>query len=212
MRTQIICIILALLTLNLPAQETVPADEMQSRNMIVKINETAAALRSMKCEFVQTKHLSLLNEKMVSTGQMHYKQENLLRWEYLRPYTYTFVFSNNRVMLRSSQKTDVIDVKANRLFQEITRIMVNSVTGKCLSDQKEFQVTMYLRGDQWIAKLIPQKKEIKQLFSSISLCFDPGKAMVSEVEMTEKSGDITHITLENIKINIPLDESIFDIH
>lgn len=212
MKTYIICILLSLLSLNVFAQEIVKVDEAQSKTMITKINHTAAALQSMKCEFVQTKHLSLLNEKMISTGQMHYTQENKLRWEYTKPYAYTFILSNNKVMLQSSQKTDVIDVKSNKLFQEITRIMMNSVTGKSLTDNEDFQVTMYKQDKQWIAKLVPQKKEIKQMFSLITLYFDPIKTMVSEVEMTEKSGDITHIALKNIQTNIPLNESIFTIN
>lgn len=212
MNTRIIGLLFMLLAQNIAAQEMIKADETQSRDMIAEINQKAAELQSMKCEFVQTKHLSLLNEKMVSTGQMHYKQEKMLRWEYFQPYTYTFVLSEDKVMLRSSQKTDVIDVKTSRMFQEITRIMMNSVTGKSLTDKKDFQVNMYTRNKQWIAKLIPQRKEIKQMFSAITLYFDPEKAMVSEVEMTEKSGDITHIVLENIQTNIPLDEGIFNIH
>lgn len=184
-------------------------DEAQQREIIGKINKAAAEMRSMESDFIQTKHISLMNERMVSEGRMVYSQGNKLRWEYVSPYKYTFILNGSSVTLKSEKRTDVIDIESNKIFQEIARIMMNSVTGKSLSDASDFKVLISDRGSEWIADLIPQKKEMKQMFKSVVLHFDKSAGVVKTIELLEKSGDKTVIELKNIKKNVTTDEKAF---
>lgn len=190
-------------------QELKEVDEARRREIIREVDKAASSLKTMQCDFVQTKRLSMLNEKIIAHGKMYYLRPGLLRWEYTRPYTYTFVLNGSKVMLKSAQKKDLIDVKSSRLFQEIVRIMMNSVTGKCLSEADDFRVTIHSGTDTWIARLTPQKKEMKQMFRHIVLHLDRSRMLVNAVEMVEKSGDTTLIELKNIRTNAPVDEKIF---
>jgi len=193
------------------SQDLKPVSVAQQKNMIQRISQTASSLKTIQCDFEQTKNLSLLNDKMVSKGKMYYKQDRLLRWEYDTPYNYTFILNGTRVMLKSANKTNIVDVKSSRLFQEIARIMMNSVTGKCLTENSDFKVVLFAKGNEWIARLFPQKKEMKQIFKMITLHFNPNVSMVSEVEMLENSGDITQIILKNIHSNVTINEKIFSV-
>ena len=58
-----------------------------------QIESAAVSMKTMQCDFVQTKYLRMLNDKMVSTGKMYYQQSDKLRWEYTSPYTYAFVLN-----------------------------------------------------------------------------------------------------------------------
>lgn len=176
-----------------------------------KINTVASQLQSMQCDFVQTKHLKMLNDKMVANGKMYYSRGNKLRWEYVAPYTYTFILNNTKVILSKGDRNDVIDVNQSKVFREIARIMMNSVVGKCLDDEKDFQTSITATQTEWIATLIPQNKNMKQMFSKIVLHFNINKAMVSTVEIIEKNGDRTVIELKNVITNQPIDESVFAI-
>ena len=53
----------------------------QRQSVIAKINKSVSSISSMICDFTQTKTLSLLNDRMVSSGKMYYKRTNKLRWE-----------------------------------------------------------------------------------------------------------------------------------
>jgi outer membrane lipoprotein carrier protein len=196
---------------SLLAQDLKAAGEDLKKTMIERINRTASSLETMQCEFEQTKYLSLLNDKMVSKGKMYYKQGNLFRWEYNTPYNYIFILNGTKVILKSSRKKDEIDVRSSRLFGEIANIIVNSVTGKCLAGGTDFKVTLFAGGHEWIAHLVPSKKEMKQMFDAITISFDPVVPMVSKVEMKEKSGDTTLILLKNIRSNIAIDENVFNL-
>ena len=181
------------------------------QEIIEKINSEAMKLASMQCEFVQTKKVVLLNDRMVSKGKMFYKQSNKLRWEYTTPYTYVFVLNGSKISFGKNQQ-DVIDVNQSRVFKEIASIMMNSVVGKCLSDKKSFKTTIKVSNSEYIATLIPRTKEIKRLFNTIILHFDKQQSFVVRVELIEKNGDVTTIDLKNIKKNNPVNDQVFSIH
>lgn len=176
-----------------------------------KICQIASSMKTMQCDFIQTKHLKMLNDDMVSKGRMYYQQSNRLRWEYTTPYTYTFIINNDKVLLKNSQRNDVIDVNKNKLFKEIARIMMNSVVGNCLNDEKSFKSSISVSGGEWVATLLPQRKDMKQMFQKIVLHFSQKQAMVTQVELIEKNGDKTIIDLKNIRTNEAISNSMFTI-
>lgn len=188
------------------------ASAQNSEAIIGEINRAAAAMQSLECDFTQTKYISLMNDKMVSVGRMVYRQSDRLRWEYSSPYSYIFILNGSSVTLKSGAKTDVIDIRTNRIFSEIARIMMNSVTGKCLTDSTEFKVSISADSREYVARLTPQKKEMKQMFSSIVLHFDRTAEVVQTIELHERSGDRTIIELKNIKKNRTVNEELFTVN
>jgi len=166
-----------------------------------RIAEAAQAMTSMQCDFVQTKQLRVLNDKMVSEGRMCYSRNDKLRWEYVKPYQYTFIMNGDRVLLKNRERSDVINIQQNKLFREIARIMMSSVVGSCLTDNRTFKVSLQEKSVEWSATLIPQRKDMKQMFQRIVLRFDQRQATVYRVELVERNGDLTTIDLKNIRKN-----------
>lgn len=204
----ILTVLLAAMSASVFAQRTMIVEPERS-HIIEVINDEASSIHSLSCDFIQTKQLSLMNEKMESKGKMQYAQTDKLRWEYISPYSYIFILNGTSVTLKSTKKTDVIDVASNKIFQDIARIMMDSVTGKCLTDTSDFKSTLYVDGDEWIAELYPQKKEMKQMFKIIVLHFDRKDRIVKTIELQEKTGDTTLIALNNIEKNKTVNEAVF---
>lgn len=204
----LITILFLLTSVVLPIQSQT-VNETKAKQMLNKI---AVDTKSIQCDFIQTKHLKMLNDKLVSKGKMFYQQGNKLHWEYTNPYQYTFILNNNQVLIRNNNHSDVIDVQQNKLFKEIARIMMNSVVGKCLNDEKDFKSSITDNSNEWIAQLLPLKKSMKQMFSNIELHFSKSNSMISKVIITEKNGDKTVIELKNIKKNASINSNIFQIN
>ena len=173
-----------------------------------RINAVAAQMKTMECDFVQTKTVKMLNSKLVSRGKMYYQQPGKLRWQYLSPYQYTFVLNGNQVKLKSQGRNDVIDVEQNKMFKEITRIMMNSVVGKCVDSSRDFKVSLSCSGNNWKAAMAPQSKTMKTDVSVHRRGFQPQRGMVSAVQLVEKNGDKTVIVLKNIKTNQSIHASL----
>ncbi len=188
-----------------------PLSTAQQREVIAKINKATSGLKSMSCTFTQTKHLSLLSDKMVSEGKMCYKQPDRLRWEYTSPYQYIFIFNGTKVYVGNKSRKDVIDTGSNKLFKEVARIMMSTVTGTALSNTADFSVKVEDGKTLWNVTLVPKKKEMKKMFTRIVLSFSKSDLMISEINLHEKNNDRTNIRLRNIKNNIAINENLFAI-
>lgn len=185
--------------------------QQQKQDVITRINKAAAGLKSMNCSFTQTKYLSLLSDKMVSEGKMSYKQSNKLRWEYTSPYQYLFIFNGTKVYVGNKSRKDVIDTQTNKVFKEVARIMMSTVTGTALSNSSDFSIDVADGKSVWKVTLRPKKKEMKKMFTKIELSFNKSNLMIAEINIYEKNNDRTNIRLKNISTNASINESLFTI-
>lgn len=206
---RVLMVVCMLTALTLHAQNMQKVSEAQKQTMIEKINQTAAGIHTIECGFTQVKSLRFLNDKMTSQGKMYFDGSGKLRWEYVTPYSYTFILNGQKVNIKSAKSSQTIDIRQSKLFQSIAQVMMNSVTGKSLATNGDFECVMYVKGDEWIASLLPKKKEMKKMFKDIRLHFSSKRQMVTQVEMTEQSGDATVITLKDVKMNGRIDEKMF---
>lgn len=204
-------LVVVLLSLTLGFASSSAQQKLNEPKVIQQINAVATSMKSMQCDFVQTKYLKMLNDKMVSKGKMYYQQANKLRWEYITPYNYAFVLNGSKVLISKGKRTDVINVNQSKMFKEIARIMMNSVVGNCLTDKKDFKVSLAASGTDYIATLYPQQKQMQQMFQKIILHFNKVKSTVSKVELVEKKGDKTIIELKNVKTNVAIPTPVFNI-
>lgn len=187
-------------------------DETGRQHAIQSIINAASESKSIKCDFIQTKYMSMLDEEMQSTGSMYYKYPDCLRWEYKMPYSYIFIINGHEIYIRNNTQTSVIDTKSNKMFREITRIMMCSITASGLKDGNDFDISISETPNEWTVSLTPRKSSIKQVFSLIIMNFDRQQNVVKEIIMTERNGDRTKIQLKNAEINKPINETVFNIN
>ena len=76
----------------------------------------------------------------------------------------------------------------------------------------DFNVELYKSGDIYFAKMLPKKKEVKQVYSSIEVYFNSALTMVETIKMVEKSGEYTVVKLVAPKINATINESVFKVN
>lgn len=101
-----------------------------------KLKAVATSTKTMLCDFVQTKYVKMLNDKVVSRGKMYYARDNKLRWEYSSPYQYTFVLNGQKVWMKNGKRSSTLDVKNNKMFTQITQIMVSTMVGQCVRQSR----------------------------------------------------------------------------
>lgn len=185
--------------------------EQQKQDVITKLNQTSASIQTMSANFSQTKYLSMLSDKMVSDGKIYYSKSDKLRWEYTSPYQYLFIFNGTKVYVGNNSKQNIIDTNTNKVFKEIARIMMNTVTGTALSNNGDFETALSEDNNQWIVTLTPKKKELKSMFTKVVLYFNKKSNIVSEINIFEKNGDRTNIKFSGIQTNKSIDATLFNI-
>ena len=196
------------LPLGLQAQVQLSAQEQEK--ILDRIESSSSATASMRCEFTQNKTMKMLKGDMKSSGVMYFRKPDKLRWQYNSPYKYIFILNGGKVKMESSSSSQSIDVRQNKMFRQIADIMLGSITGGGLKYSRDFTVEIFKDGDSHFARLLPKKKEIKQIYEAIEIWFNPSLTMVSSVRMKEKTGDETVVKLLNVKTNGSFDDKLFD--
>lgn len=183
----------------------------QQEEIVEKINVASRTLTSLDCSFVQTKNLSLLNEQMVSEGKMYYSRHGKLRWEYTSPYKYLFILKGTSVYVGNESRKDIIDTNTNKIFKEVARLMMSTVTGTAIANSTDFKIDVADGDKVWRVTLSPKKRELKAMFSKIEMRFNKSDMVISEITLFEKKGDRTDLRFTSISTNRVIDESVFDI-
>lgn len=174
---------------------------------------TSAAQKttSIRCDFQQEKNLSMLSEKITSSGKFWFKKENMVRMEYTQPFKYLMIINRNNVFVRDGQKENTISTKSNKLFQQINKITVDCVQGTMLSNP-DFKVRVFESPKAYLIELAPTAKGLKDYFRNINVVVDKKLYAVSKIEMLELSGDNTIINFTNKELNGTLADALFAIH
>ena len=165
--------------------------------------------RSIESNFIQEKNLNVLSEKIRTRGKFYFRKENKLRWEYTDPFKYLFILNNGKVFIKDEDKQNKFDVRTNKMFNEINVILMGSVQGTLLNDEKRFSVSFFESPAGFIVKLKPRTTQLKTFLSEIVITFDRKDYSVIRLEMNEPSGDATVIDFVGKKINTLADDEKF---
>ena len=167
-------------------------------------------IESIKSNFVQEKNLAVLAEKITSEGKFAYKKDNRVRIEYVTPFTYLLVMNGDQILTKDNEKENKVNVKSNKLFQQINRIMVDCVQGTIL-DNKDFTVRVFENSPSWLLEITPLNKTMKSFFKNIIVVADKKDDSVISIDMREPSGDNTLIRFTQKEINVSISDELFKI-
>jgi len=185
------------------------ATEEQKKEIVSKITQASNEMNTMQCDFTQVKELSFMDEKITSEGKMAFKKSNKIRWEYTKPYQYVFAMDGQNVRMTSGDKTNKIPVNQSKMFNEISKVMIGGVSGSGLVVSPDFDTQFMVGSNDYKVVLTPKKKEVKDMFASIQLIVGKTDNRIRSVEMIDKEGDKTSITLKNFQINTELKDELF---
>lgn len=203
-------ILLAFLLMNVVA---VSAQEKMSTAEITafknSVNATAKSTKTLTTDFVQYKHMDFLSKDIETSGKMSFKAPNMLLWQYTKPYQYSIVFKNNKISINDAGKKSQMDTGNSKMFAKLNKLIVGSVSGD-MFDDAEFTITYFKDKGSNIARLVPKDAALKKYIKQMELQFERKGNMVSEVIMTEPSGDYTRIVFKNKTANAPVPDSVFN--
>jgi outer membrane lipoprotein-sorting protein len=173
------------------------------------VNVVSKKIKTLSTDFVQYKHLDFLSKDIETSGKMIFKEPNLLQWQYKKPYNYSIVFKNGKILINDEGKKSAVDIGNSKIFSRINKLIIGSVSGN-MFDDKEFTISYFKSKGQNIAKFIPKDATLKKYIKQIELTFNKDEATVEQVKLLESSEDYTRIVLKNKVINAKIDDSVFN--
>lgn len=168
----------------------------------------SAKVSSITSNFTQEKTLTALTETITSTGKFWFLRSNRVRIEYVKPFAYLMVMNGDKMLVKNDQKENRINVKSNKLFQQVNRIMIDCVQGTIL-DSKDFTTKVFENDKLYLLEMTPVSKSLKEFFQTIVLLVEKKDYAVKSIEMNEPSGDKTTISFSEKKLNAPIPDAMF---
>lgn len=182
-----------------------PSEQEQFK---AKVQKTAQNTNTIVSDFVQTKHIFVLDNVITSEGKLVFKAPNLVRWEYVKPYLNVAIFKDNQLLINNEGKRQNIDLGSNKMFRSLNSLIVNSIKGD-MFDESQFDLDYFKYGDGHLVKFIPKDKRMKKFIASFELKFSNATAEVEEVKLIEPNDDYTVITFHNRKLNTEISDAEF---
>ncbi|MFL9844655.1 outer membrane lipoprotein carrier protein LolA [Flavobacterium rhizosphaerae] len=173
------------------------------------VNTTAKTTKTLTTDFVQYKHMDFLSNDIETSGKMKFKAPNRLLWQYVKPYQYSVVFKDNKIVINDAGKKSAMDLSSSKMFDKLNKLIVGSVSGN-MFDENEFDISFFKNSTHNITRLVPKDAALKKYIKQMELYFDKKGNMVEEVKMTEPSGDYTRIVFKNKAANVPVPDSVFN--
>ncbi len=173
-----------------------------------RFKQESVNVQSIESSFKQEKVLTALTEKITSTGKFWFKRSNRVKIEYLKPFSYVMVLNGDKMLIRDGQKESQVNVRSNKLFQQVNRIMIDCVQGSIL-DSKDFTSKVFENDQTFRIELTPSSKGLREFFQTIVLTVDKNDYSASAIEMNEPSGDKTTISFIDKKLNNAIKDAVF---
>lgn len=181
----------------------------EAKAFVTKVSSETQEIKTLQSDFTQTKKMDFLDKSIVTYGKMSLKTPNMLSWRYTKPYQYSIVFKDNKIFINDQGKKSSVDAKS-KTFEKINKLIVGSSNGKMFNDP-EFTVAYFKNGNFNIARFTPKSAQLLKYIKQIELHFPKNQSTVSQVNMTEPSGDTTNIVFKNTKINAAIAASEFSL-
>ena len=198
-----------ILVSNLFLAQNTPMSSSEAKAFVSKISSETQQIKTLQSDFVQTKKMDFLDKSIITQGKMSLKTPNLLSWKYTKPYQYSLVFKENKIYINDQGKKSSVDAKS-KTFEKINKLIVGSSNGQMFKDP-EFSVSYLKNANYNIAKFIPKSSQLLKYIKVIELYFPKNASTVSQVNMTEASGDTTNIVFKNTKINAQIPAAEFSL-
>ena len=165
---------------------------------------------SIQSDFRQEKTLTMLSEKIVSTGKFWYRKKDKLRMEYIQPYAYLMILNGGKIFIKEGQKENKMSASSSKVFQQVNRILIDCVAGTML-ENPDFQSRVFESKGSFLVELKPLVRNLSALYKNIQIVIDKKDYTATSIEMQEVSGDKTIIRFQNKIINANIPDSVFNI-
>lgn len=149
---------------------------------------------SLQFRFEMERHSPLLTGALLSRGRAAFVFPDKLRWETESPRPGLFVLNGLST--------------ADRRFQSLFR-NIQKISEKGLINESDFTLTVYRTESGWQFDMVPQRRDLGQLFSLITLLTDAPSGTLRSIVLTGTDGDLTVLRLSDVIRGGRVDESLF---
>ena len=194
-------------TAALPAMT--PVRGRQDANEILRrVEQTAAGVRTLEADFVQTLRVPLLDTNRTSTGKLYQRKPDRFLMRFTDPAGDVMVADGRHfwIYYPSSDRTQVIrtSIAEGGEQADFQRQFLSNATARFVAT---------LNGEETVAgrptyalTLVPKRESP---YKVIRIWVDKEDNLVRRFEMTEENDSVRRVELRNLRVNQPVNDALF---
>ncbi len=172
--------------------------------------EISKTTNTLQANFIQKKVLRVMKNPIISEGSIAFQKPNSLRWSYQKPFSYTIVMKGGQISIDDAGKSSQYDMSANKVFEDINKLIISSVEGTILDDPK-FSKTYLESANYYIVELVPSDAFMKDYITQMNIAFAKTDLQVGSIKILESQGNSTLIEFSDTRVNDPLPKDVFEL-
>lgn len=207
---RLILISTILFSLGLSAQNQQIIEKSEINVIKSKITEACKNINNIRCNYLQEKSVSLLEDEIRNEGEVVFTTPNKLYWENTSPKNHSFTLKNDSVKIVNDNGVNIMPIQNHLIFREISKIINNSISSHSIIDENNFIPSFEENENHIIVKMKPKKNKMKSVLGNMTIHFDKSSYLIHKIEITDNNNDITTITLSDISVNQDIDNTLFN--
>lgn len=165
-------------------------------------------IESIQADFIQEKHLKILQKPLISTGTFIFAAPDSLRWEYRTPIPSVLLMHDGTIQKYLQQNGKLVAERGMRLdsMQVILTEIGNWLDGRF--DENDMFTASFPSKDTVLLK--PKDPALAGLISKIELKLAEQRGLLNSVTITEGPQSSTTMTFTNRVLNQDIPASAFN--
>ena len=172
-----------------------------------QIKNAAGQVNTVRCDFIQEKHMKILANPLVAKGILYFKVPGSLRWEYISPVRSILLMHNGKTKRFIMRKGGFIeDSSANLQAMGFVLKEITMWLNGRFDENPQFTAT--LKAGHKIL-LLPKEKSFSMMIQKIELMLSNTPGIIKSVTIFENENSFTKLFFKKSILNGKIDNSMF---
>lgn len=175
---------------------------------LARLAAAQASTTAIDARFVQTKHVSLLDEPLVSTGRFRFRRPDHVRLDIETPRPGTILIAGRSITIPGLDATEQRALAGSpmaAMFTELGAVFAGTLERA----PAHFAVSARGDGEAIVVTLTPTAADYQRLFRSIEIRFGGPLIMVQSMRLDDALGDSLEVQLRDVRRNPDLPDAVF---
>jgi outer membrane lipoprotein-sorting protein len=192
----------------------VSAEPQPTAAQLVGFQQSLAGTTNVQSDFVQEKHLALLQQNVVIKGHLVVEQPDRFSWQVTEPIRYTLILEGSKLRQwdETTDRVQQMSLAGNPVFSVVTTQLRAWFGGQLDSLTKDFEAETDESGPSPRLVLVPRRESFaNKAIKRVTLTFRKDRRYLEKLDIEEVSGDRTWMTFTNTVLNTPVDPAAWEV-
>jgi outer membrane lipoprotein-sorting protein len=179
------------------------------QDLLARVDARLSSLQSLSASFDQTRQIKLTGERIQAKGKLYLRKPKEILLDYTEPERQKLLVKKSTVMIYLPSLNQIQRFNLNTSKEEQDLFVFWEPLGNL---EKRFTIAPAKRKNSRFryVELVP--KEEAAGFKKLILGIDTQLLLPCVIEVEEDGGDVVKMALSNVKVNLGLSESLFELN